>query len=141
MTQINTKKAGLAIVIAASIAIPSLLSYTGDDPLCGTKTKDECLATLSKDMAAAVRQVDSCVPNLPIGVLSSYASAVYQLGPEIVCDPVKYESASMLKDGNLKRACLELPKLDVKTLPDSVDLPGMKARREREMEICLRAIS
>ena len=139
MTQINVKKAGLAIVIAASIVIPSLLVDTSNDTVCYGKTKEECLATLSKDMAAAVRQVDSCVPNLPMGVLSSYASAVYQLGPEIVCDP-KYESARMLKAGNLRGACLELLKLDIRILPGAIDLPGMKARRDREMEICLRAL-
>lgn len=140
MTRFNTKKAGLAIVVAASIVIPSLLIDTSNDTFCHGKTKDECLATLSKEMGDAVRQVDSCVPNLPIGVLSSYASAVYQFGPEIVCDPVKYESARMLKAGNLKGACLELPKLEVKSLPGTIDLPGMKLRRAREMEICLKAL-
>jgi len=140
MSQINVKKAGLAIVIAASIVIPSLLDNTSNESLCNNKTRDECLQTLSKDMAEAVRRVDSCVPNLPIGVLSSYASAVYQLGPEIVCDHIKYESARMLKAVNLKGACLELPKLGVKNLPGSIDLPGVKARREREMEICLKDI-
>jgi len=130
----------MAIVIAASIVIPSLLSYTGDESLCGSKTKDECLQTLSKDMADAVRQVDSCVPNLPIGVLSSYASAVYQLGPEIVCDPIKHKSARMLKNGNLKGACLELPKLKIENFKDANDLRGMKVRRAREMEICLKDV-
>lgn len=133
MTQISTKKAALSIVIAASIVIPSLLLDTSNDSICYGNTRDECLATLSKDMGNAVRQVDSCVPNLPMGVLSSYASVVYQLGPEIVCDP-KYESARMLKTGNLRGACLELPNLEPK------DLPGIKVRREREMEICLRAL-
>lgn len=140
MTQINVKKAALSIVIAASIVIPSLLVDTSNDTICYGKTKDECLATLSKEMAEAVRQVDSCVPNLPMGVLSSYASAVYQLGSEIVCDPIRYESARMLKSGNLRGACLELPKLEVGILPGSINLPGIKARRDREMEICLRAL-
>ena len=133
MTQINTKKAGMAIVIAASVIIPSLLIDASNDTICYDMAKDECLATLSKDMAKAVRQVDFCVPNLPIGVLSSYASVVYQLGPEIVCDPT-HKSARLLKAGNLKEACLELPNIETK------NLLGIMARRDREMEICLKDI-
>lgn len=159
-TSLSAKKAGLAVVIAASIAIPAeglrqvwYVDPVGVDTVCyGTTTnidktkrytKDECMALLSKDMAEAVRQVDACVPDLPIGVLAAFSDAVYNLGPKIVCNTSASTAARMLRAGDLKGACGQLPRWNKgEVLPGVfVALPGLTKRRAREMEICLKDVT
>jgi len=157
---IDPKKAAIAIVIASSIAIPAegLRQTWYADPgqgiatVCyGTTTnvdktkrytKDECLALLSKDMADAVRIVDGCVPDLPIGVLAAFSDATYNIGPKIVCDTQRSTAARLLKAGRLRDACLQLPKWDKATKAGVlITLPGLTKRRAREMEICIKDLA
>ncbi len=157
---IDKKKAAIAIVIAASIAIPAegFRDKWYADPgqgiatVCyGTTTnvdkskrytKDECMALLSKDMADAVRQVDMCAPGLPVGVLAAFSDAVYNLGPTIVCDTARSTAARHLRDGRIKDACLQLPRWDkARVAGVMVPLPGLTKRRAREMEICLKDVT
>ena len=151
-----TDKRALAIVIAASIAIPAeglrqvwYVDPVGVDTVCyGTTTnidktkrytKDECMALLSKDMADAVRQVDACVPGLPIGVLAAFSDAAYNIGPKIACDPSQSTAARLLKAGDFKGACNQLPRWNKgKVMGVAVELPGLTKRRAREQEICLK---
>ena len=158
-TPLTAKKAGLAVVIAASIAIPAeglrhvwYVDPVGVDTVCyGTTTHidknkryttDECLALLSKDMADAVRQVDACVPGLPIGVLAAFSDAVYNIGPRIACDTAQSTAARLLKTGDLKGACAQLPRWDKGRVAGvMVSLPGLTKRRAREMEICLKDVT
>jgi len=123
-----TDKRALAIVIAASIAIPAeglrqvwyvdpvgvdtvCIGHTGPDiDKAKRYTKDECMALLSKDMADAVRQVDACVPGLPVGVLAAFSDAAFNIGPKIACDSSQSTAARLLKAGDLKGACQQLPR-------------------------------
>ena len=160
MTPQQTKqRIGVAITLAAAIAIPAeglrqtwYVDPVGVDTVCyGTTTnidktkrytKDECLALLSKDMADAVRQVDACVPGLPIGVLAAFSDAAYNIGPKIACDPKQSTAARLLKAGDLKGACQQLPRWDKgRVMGVMVSLPGLTKRRAREMEICLKDVT
>lgn len=160
MTPAQTKqRIGVAITLAAAIAIPAeglrqtwYVDPVGVDTVCyGTTThidktkrytKDECMALLSKDMADAVRQVDACVPGLPIGVLAAFSDAAYNIGPKIACDPKQSTAARLLKAGDLKGACQQLPRWDKgRVMGVMVSLPGLTKRRAREMEICLKDVT
>ena len=157
--QQSKSRIGVAITLAAAIAIPAeglrqvwYVDPVGVDTVCyGTTrdidktkryTKDECMALLSKDMSEAVRQVDTCVPGLPIGVLSAFSDAVYNIGPKIACDPSQSTAARLLKAGDLKGACNQLPRWNKgKVMGVAVALPGLTKRRAREQEICLKDVS
>lgn len=153
------RRAGLAIVIASSIAMPfeGLRQEAYKDPVgitticygstAGVKMGDrrslaECTAMLSKEMAAAVREVDSCRPGLPIGVLSAFSDAAYNLGSTIACDPSHSTAARKLQAGDLRGACNELPKWNKGHIGGvAVALPGLTKRRAREQEICLKDVT
>lgn len=155
----SKQRIGVAITLAAAIAIPAeglrqtwYVDPVGVDTVCyGTTTnidktkrytKDECMALLSKDMADAVRQVDACVPGLPIGVLAAFSDAAYNIGPKIACDPKQSTAARLLKAGDLKGACQQLPRWDKgRVMGVMVSLPGLTKRRAREMEICLKDVT
>ena len=160
MTPAQTKqRIGVAITLAAAIAIPAeglrqtwYVDPVGVDTVCyGTTTnidktkrytKDQCLALLSKDMAEAVRQVDACVPGLPIGVLAAFSDAAYNIGPKIACNTQQSTAARLLKAGDLKGACQQLPRWNKgKVMGVAVELPGLTKRRAREMEICLKDVA
>lgn len=153
----SARRVGMAVVIAAAIAMPAeglrqvwYVDPVGVDTVCyGTTTnidktkrytKDECLALLSQDMADAVRQVDACVPGLPIGVLAAFGDAVYNLGPKVACNTRVSTAARLLKAGDLKGACQQLPRWNKGEVVPGVflALPGLTKRRAREMEICLK---
>ena len=159
--RVPATKAALAVVIASSIAIPAeglfykwyadpgqgiaTVCYGSTNDVDKTKvyTKEECMALLSKEMGDAVRQVDACVPDLPVGVLAAFSDAVYNLGPKIACNTRVSTAARMLKAGDLKGACLQLPRWNkAEVLPTVfVSLPGLTKRRAREMEICLKDVA
>ena len=156
---IDKRKAGMAVVIAASIAIPAeglrqawYLDPVGIDTVCyGTTrdidktkvyTKDECMSLLPKDMGDAVRQVDACVSDLPIGVLAAFSDAVYNIGSKIACDPSQSTAARLLKARDLAGACRQLPLWNRGRVAGiAVELPGLTKRRAREMEICLKDVT
>lgn len=158
-TDVAVKRAALAIVIAAGIAIPAegyrekwysdsggittvCIGHTGPDiDKAKTYTKDECMNLLSKDMANAVRIVDQCRPGLPLGVLAAFADLTFNAGPTAACDTTKSTAARLLRDWQLRGACLQLPRWNkARVLGVSVELPGLTKRRAREMEICLKAL-
>lgn len=155
---VKAKRAGLAVVIASSIAIPAegLRQWAYQDPVGITticygstagvkmgdhKDVDECMALLTKEMGDAVRTVDACQPDLPIGVLAAFSDAVYNMGPTIACDTTRSTAARRLKAGDINGACLELPRWNrAKVAGVAVPLPGLTKRRAREMEICLKDV-
>lgn len=157
--QQSKNRIGVAITLAAAIAIPAegLRTAAYKDPVGITticygstagvkmgdrKTLDQCMAMLSAEMGEAVRQVDTCVPGLPIGVLAAFSDAAYNIGPKIACDPSQSTAARKLKAGDIKGACLELPKWDrARVAGVLVPLPGLTKRRAREMEICLKDVA
>ena len=153
----NKTRIGLAIVLASSLAIPAEGLYykwypdpVGITTVCyghtgadidknKTYTMDECMALLSKDMAAAVITVDKCVPDLPIGILAAFGDAVYNMGPKIACDPQKSTAAKLLKEGKFIEACNQLPRWNKARIGDRLRaLLGLTKRRTAEQEMCLK---
>lgn len=156
--QRNTR-IGVAVTLAAAIAIPAeglrtaaYRDVAGVTTICygstanvkmgDRKDMNQCMALLSKEMADAVRMVDTCAPDLPIGVLAAFSDAVYNLGPRIACDTARSTAARKLKAGDIKGACLELPRWNKASVAGvMVPLPGLTKRRAREMEICLKDVT
>lgn len=149
------KKVGLAVAIAAAIAIPAegLRQYAYQDPVsiwtvCYGSTSgvvagkryslDECKARLDRDMLHAVEQVDRCAPNAPVNVLAAFGDAVYNIGPRIACDTTASTAARKLQGQDWEGACRELPKWDKARIGGVlVPLPGLTKRRAKEMALCL----
>ena len=149
------KKVGLAVAIAAAIAIPAegLRQYAYYDPpgiltVCYGSTSgvvagkryslDECKARLDRDMLHAVEQVDRCAPNAPVNVLAAFGDAVYNIGPRIACDTTASTAARKLQGQDWAGACRELPKWDKARIGGVlVPLPGLTKRRAKEMALCL----
>ena len=148
-------KVGLAVALATAIAIPAegLRRIAYYDPpgiltvcygstsgvIAGKRyTMDECKARLDKDMLHAVEQVDRCAPNAPTNVLAAFGDAAYNLGPRIACDTANSAAARKLKAQDWPGACRELPKWDKARITGVlVPLPGLTARRAKEMALCM----
>lgn len=113
--------------------------HTGSDiDLAKEYSLAECDAFMNKDMKKAVDQVDRCVPGLPQKVLAAFADAAYNLGPTVACDTSQSTSARLLKAGNIKGACQQLPRWNnAKIAGILVPLPGLTNRRNEEMKLCL----
>lgn len=150
-----TKKVGVAVALAAAIAIPAegLRQIAYQDPvsiltvcygstsgvIAGKRyTLDECKARLDKDMLRAVEQVDRCAPGAPVNVLAAFGDAAYNIGPRIACDTGASTAARKLKAQDWPGACRELPKWDKARIAGVlVPLPGLTSRRAKEMTLCL----
>ena len=148
-------KVGLAVALATAIAIPAegLRRIAYYDPpgiltvcygstsgvIAGKRyTMDECKARLDRDMLHAVEQVDRCAPNAPPNVLAAFGDAAYNMGPRIACDTAASTAARKLKAQDWSGACRELPKWDKARIAGVlVPLPGLTARRAKEMALCL----
>ena len=156
--QNKNSKLALAVALATAIAIPAegLRQIAYRDPVsiltvcygstsgvvAGKRyTLDECKARLDRDMLHAVEQVDRCAPNAPANVLAAFSDAAYNLGPVIACDTSRSTAARMLKAGDYRGACNQLPRWNqAKVMGVSVSLPGLTKRRALEREICLSGI-
>ena len=152
----DMKKIALAVVMASGIAIPAegLRTAAYKDPvgittICygstsGVKMGDrkdlnQCMALLSKEMGDAIRTVDSCNPNLPLGVLAAFGDAVYNLGPTIACNSSRSTAAALLMAKDYMGACKQLIRWDKAWVLGAFrSLPGLTKRRAREMEVCLK---
>ena len=157
MTRI--KRIAAAIAAATSIAIPAegLRQWAYLDPpgvltVCyGSTTNvergkkyslEECRARLDADMLAAVETVERCQPGLPENVHAAFADAVYNLGPALVCDPSRSTAARMLKAGDVRGACNQLPRWDkARVAGVAVSLPGLTKRRAKEQALCLEGLA
>lgn len=154
----NPKSRVLALLLASAIAVPAegLRQWAYRDPVgiltvCyGTTGPDvkpakmyslaECRTLLDRDMLKAIDQVEACAPGLPVPVLASFADAVYNMGPRIVCDATQSTAARKLRKGDLVGACNELPKWDkARVAGVLIALPGLTARRAKERALCLTA--
>ncbi len=125
------------------IGLPTVcMGHTGPDV---DKNKvyslDECKALLDKDMTHALNTVDACRPGLPAKTLAAWSSAVYNLGPTIVCNQAKSTAARLLAAGQLREACMQLPRWDKSRIGGvAVALPGLVKRRNAEMKLCLEGL-
>lgn len=152
----SIKQRALAAAIAASIAMPAeglrrwayydppgvltvCYGHTGDDVVKGREySRAECEALLDKDMAEAVAAVERCAPGLPVKPWAAFADAVFNLGPRIVCDTANSTAARLLKAGNWRAACEQLPRWDKARVAGAlVSLPGLTKRRALERDVCL----
>lgn len=97
------------------------------------KTKAECDALLTAEMTQAVSTVERCVPGLPVNMLAAWGSAVYNIGPVLVCDPQRSTAARLLAAGRLREACDQLPRWNQ---AKGIVLPGLTKRRAAEQELC-----
>lgn len=146
---------GKASIIAIALAIPAegLRHYAYYDPpgiltVCYGSTTDvkkgvyypltECKARLNTDMIDALTIVDRCAPGLPDSVLAAFGDAVYNIGPKIVCDTKNSTAARLLRMGDVKAACKQLPRWDkARVAGVMVTLPGLTKRRLLEETVCL----
>lgn len=153
------KRVGAAVALAAAIAIPAegLRQWAYYDPpgiltVCyGSTTNvqkgvkyslDECKARLDADMLAAVQAVDRCAPGLPVPVLAAFGDAVYNIGPTVACDTSRSTAARLLKAGDLRGACDQLPRWNkARVAGTMVELPGLTKRRAKERELCLEGLA
>lgn len=153
------KRVGAAVALAAAIAMPAegLRQWAYYDPpgiltVCyGSTTNvqkgvkyslDECKARLDADMLAAVQAVDRCAPGLPVPVLAAFGDAVYNIGPTVACDTSRSTAARLLKAGDLRGACDQLPRWNKARVAGAmVELPGLTKRRAKERELCLEGLA
>jgi len=150
----------IVLALAAALAIPAegLRQKWYADPGPGTVTVcyghtgadidkrktyslTECKGLLDKDMLNAISIVDKCVPGLPDRVLAAFSDAVFNVGPVIACDKSKSTAARLLAAGQLREACLQLPRWDkARVAGVSVALPGLTKRRAAEMQLCVEGL-
>lgn len=97
------------------------------------KSKSECDALLTAEMAQAVGAVERCVPGLPTNMLAAWGSAVYNIGPALVCDSRRSTAARLLAAGRFIEACDQLPRWNQ---AKGMVLPGLTKRRAVERELC-----
>lgn len=154
------KRKATALALAVAIAIPAeglrqtayrdpvgiltvCYGTTGKDVTPGKLyTLDQCKALLNRDMLDAIDQVDACVPGLPAKTLAAFADAVYNLGPALVCDTSRSTAARLLKAGDVRGACNQLPRWDKANVSGfMVALPGLTKRRAKEQALCLEGLS
>ena len=154
----RAKRFALAAALASAIAIPAegLRQYAYYDPpgiltVCYGSTTNvvkgrkyslgECMKRLDDDMMIAIGHVERCVPGLPENVLAAFGDAVYNMGPTIACSTVASTAARMLKAGDLKGACNQLPRWDkARVAGRMVALPGLTKRRAAERQLCLEGL-
>jgi len=106
-----------------------------------TYSLTECKGLLDKDMLNAISITDKCVPGLPDKVLAAFSGAVFNVGPVIACDKSKSTAARLLAAGQLREACLQLPRWDkARVAGVSVTLPGLTKRRAAEMQLCVEGL-
>ena len=158
MTPNKRKVTALAIAVAIAIPAEGLRQTAYRDPVgiltvCyGTTGKDvthgklytldQCKALLNRDMLDAVDQVEACVPGLPAKPLAAFADAVYNLGPTLVCDTGRSAAARLLKAGDVRGACNQLPRWNKANVGGiMVPLPGLTKRRAKEQALCLEGLS
>lgn len=103
------------------------------------KSPAECEGLLAEEFLAAVSHVDRCSPvPLTPNQRGALASAVYNLGPSLVCDPKRSTLARRLRAGDIVGACHQLTRwVKARVLGVLVPLPGLIRRREAERAMCL----
>lgn len=126
-------------VYSDPVGIPTYCFGETHNPVAGRfYTTDECKALLNDGVITAVNIVDKCVPNLPIGVLGAFGSAVYNMGPTIACNTNQSTAARLLKAGQFTAACNQLPRW---VTAHGITLPGLVKRRALERDACLQGLS
>lgn len=98
----------------------------------------QCKALLEDEFYAAALDVHRCSPvPLAPNELGAFASAVFNVGPRLVCDTTYSTLARKLKNGDVRGACEELRRW---TRAKGIVLPGLVRRREAELAMCVGAL-
>lgn len=153
----NKKAAATALAVALAAPCEGLRQYAYRDPvgiptICfgsttgvkmgDFKTVPECQALLTQEMSDVVRKVDQCQPGLPVSVLAAFSDAAYNIGPTVACDTKASTAARLLKAGNFRSACEQLPSWNKARIAGVlVPLPGLTKRRQLERETCLQGLA
>lgn len=159
MSDDKTKKRAIAAAIATAIAIPAeglrqvayydppgiltaCRGHTGPDVSAHVVySLAQCDKWLDDDMRKAIAIVDTCAPGLPVPVLAAFGDAVFNLGSTVACNTQESTAARMLKAGDWAGACRQLARWDkAKVMGIKVPLPGLTARRGKEMDVCLSGV-
>lgn len=157
----TARKAAVACAIAVACAAPfeGLRTKAYRDPvgiptICfgsirgvkmgDEKTPEECKAMLNSEMLEYSAKIESCLPpdvygRLSTNMLAAYASAAYNVGTGLVCDPNFSTLARRLHAGIATPAeCKELLKWDKARIAGQlVALPGLTKRRQAEYQLCV----
>ena len=156
MTPAQRKAAALALATAIAVPAeglrrtyyydpPGILTvcygHTGKVDKAKTYSLAECKALLNEDMLNAVDTVERCVPGLPVPVLAAFSDAVYNIGPKVACNTTKSTAARMLKTGDIRGACNQLPRWNKAVVAGiAIPLSGLTKRRNNEQALCLTAV-
>lgn len=160
MALTSNQRKGAAAALATAIAIPAegirqfayydppgiltvCYGHTGKDVSKGRQyALAECESLLTTDMRKALDQVDKCAHDLPVPILAAFADAAYNLGQAVACDTANSTAARLLKSGSYRAACEQLPRWNkARVLGVLIELPGLTARRNAELELCLKGIT
>lgn len=106
--------------------------HTGPDVVTGrTYTEAECRAFLERDLATANAAVKRCIPGAPPSVEAALTSAVFNIGPRVVCGSTLQRRAQA---GNWRAACNELHRWN---RAGGRVLRGLTRRRVAEYQLCV----
>lgn len=95
----------------------------------------QCKALLEDEFYAAALDVHRCSPvPLAPNELGALASAVFNIGPRLVCDTTYSTLARKLQAGDVRGACEQLTRW---TKAKGVTWPGLVRRRAAERDMCL----
>jgi GH24 family phage-related lysozyme (muramidase) len=97
-------------------------------------TKSQCEAWLKQDLGEAEAAIDRCIfAPLNANQRAALLSAVFNLGPRVVCDSVLEEYANA---GDMAGACNQLPRWN---RAGGRVVEGLTRRRIAERDLCLKA--
>jgi len=154
-----SNRKAIALTLATALAVPAeglrqvwyydppgiptvCFGHTGNVDKTKVYSLAECKALMDKDMLDAIDAVDKCAPGLPPQTLAAFADAAYNMGPTIACDTGKSTAARMLKAGDYRGACNQLPRWDKARVGGlMVALPGLTKRRALEKTLCLEGLA
>ncbi|MCX8521231.1 MAG: glycoside hydrolase family protein, partial [Rhodoferax sp.] len=97
----------------------------------------ECMGLLTADMQEALEIVTKAHPEAPERVLVAFSDAVFNIGPKIATDSQASSAARFLYAKQWDAACEQLPRWNKANVAGMlVPLPGLTARRQKELEFC-----
>lgn len=153
MTPRQKKSAALAIATTLAVPAEGLRQYAYYDPpgvltVCYGSTRNvvkgvkysigECKQRLEGEMLLAVATVEVCAPGLGVNQTAAFGDAVYNLGPNIICNTKKSTLARLVKLHDINGACNQLTRWDKANVAGMmIPLPGLTKRRVAEKELCL----
>jgi lysozyme len=122
------------------VGIPTICyGHTENVQLGMVYSPEKCQDLLAEEFLQSVNAVHRCSPKpLAPNELGALASAVYNIGPRLVCDTRTSTLARKLQAGDIRGACEQLPRWNKGTIAGmKVELPGLTRRRQAELAMCI----